>query len=28
VERHGGRIWIETPETGIGSRFVFTLPKL
>ena len=27
VEFHGGHIWIETPESGVGSRFVFTLPK-
>jgi K+-sensing histidine kinase KdpD len=26
VETQGGRIWIETPETGRGTVFVFTLP--
>ncbi len=27
VERHGGRVWIETPADGPGSRFKFTLPR-
>jgi signal transduction histidine kinase len=30
VEAHGGKIWVESPcpETGRGSKFSFTLPKL
>ena len=29
VEAHGGRIWAESPcpETGRGSKLIFTLPK-
>jgi len=26
IERHGGRIWVEEPAEGPGSRFIFTLP--
>ena len=26
VEAHGGRIWIEGDGTGLGSRYIFTLP--
>ena len=26
VEAHGGKIWIETPANGHGTRVVFTLP--
>jgi signal transduction histidine kinase len=26
VEAHGGHIWVEPGEGGVGSRFVFTLP--
>ena len=26
VEAHGGKIWIETPANGRGTRVVFTLP--
>jgi signal transduction histidine kinase len=26
VEAHGGRIWVENSEDGIGTKFVFSLP--
>ena len=26
IEAHGGRIWVESDETGQGIRFTFTLP--
>jgi two-component system NtrC family sensor kinase len=26
VQAHGGEIWVETGDEGIGSKFVFTLP--
>jgi signal transduction histidine kinase len=26
VEAHGGRIWVEPGEGGLGNRFTFTLP--
>jgi signal transduction histidine kinase len=26
VAAHGGRIWVEPGENGVGSQFVFTLP--
>lgn len=29
IDAHGGKLWAESPcpETGVGSRFTFTLPK-
>jgi len=27
VEAHNGRVWIESGDGGVGSKFVFTLPK-
>jgi len=27
VEVHGGKIWIESEGSGLGSTFWFTLPK-
>ena len=26
VEAHGGKIWVEDGDGGVGSRFIFTLP--
>jgi signal transduction histidine kinase len=27
ISAHGGQIWVEPGEGGVGSRFVFTLPQ-
>ncbi len=27
VEAHGGRLWLESPGPGLGTRAAFTLPK-
>ena len=27
VRAHGGKVWIETPSSGTGSRVTFTVPR-
>ena len=26
IEAHGGQIWVEDGEGGVGCKFIFTLP--
>lgn len=26
VQAHGGRIWVDDPPSGVGTRFIFSLP--